>query len=280
MKKIVALALSLVMVLGLATTAFAATADKSYGGLYSKTTDVAAATDTDVTVEYYGANAVKYEKDGKTLKTPGNVAYYMVDGLYYVKVDAVKDADLVIYKDAAMKNVFMYLDEIVDPTYIGTGKAFTNFGEKCGQYAYEPEKTDKFYSCGDAFYFGVKAVEAEDNLMVDGKLVPVVDVTAEMEALFVGHVAAYTIEDGKTVAVECSECGKAAVYVANWMSVPEGAEYVADTEGYWYWTVAAAGSAAGETVESAKTFDAGVAMYVGMSVMAAAGSAVVLKKKD
>ena len=35
-----------------------------------------------------------------------------------------------------------------------------------------------------------------------------------------------------------------------------------------------------EKVESAETFDAGIAMYVGMSVMAAAGSAVVLKKKD
>ena len=32
------------------------------------------------------------------------------------------------------------------------------------------------------------------------------------------------------------------------------------------------------TIESAKTFDAGVAMYAAMSVMAAAGSAVVLKK--
>ena len=37
---------------------------------------------------------------------------------------------------------------------------------------------------------------------------------------------------------------------------------------------------AGDKVESAETFDAGIAMYVGMSVMAAAGSAVVLKKKD
>jgi hypothetical protein len=36
----------------------------------------------------------------------------------------------------------------------------------------------------------------------------------------------------------------------------------------------------GTLVESAQTFDAGIAMYVGMSVMAAAGSAVVLKKKD
>ena len=35
-----------------------------------------------------------------------------------------------------------------------------------------------------------------------------------------------------------------------------------------------------DKVQSADTFDAGIAMYVGMSVMAAAGSAVVLKKKD
>ena len=35
-----------------------------------------------------------------------------------------------------------------------------------------------------------------------------------------------------------------------------------------------------DKVQSAETFDAGIAMYVGMSVMAAAGSAVVLKKKD
>ena len=36
-----------------------------------------------------------------------------------------------------------------------------------------------------------------------------------------------------------------------------------------------------DKVTSAETFDAGIAMYVGMSVMAAAGSAVVIgKKKD
>ena len=44
--------------------------------------------------------------------------------------------------------------------------------------------------------------------------------------------------------------------------------------------VSAGSDAAGDKVESAETFDAGIAMYVGMSVMAAAGSAVVLKKKD
>ena len=49
-------------------------------------------------------------------------------------------------------------------------------------------------------------------------------------------------------------------------------------------TVRPSGSSSSGTstdkVESAETFDAGIAMYVGMSVMAAAGSAVVLKKKD
>ena len=45
-------------------------------------------------------------------------------------------------------------------------------------------------------------------------------------------------------------------------------------------TAFAAPTPAGDKVESAETFDAGIAMYVGMSIMAAAGSAVVLKKKD
>ena len=40
------------------------------------------------------------------------------------------------------------------------------------------------------------------------------------------------------------------------------------------------GTTTGPVVNSAETFDAGIAMYVGMSVMAAAGSAVVLKKRE
>jgi len=275
MKKIVALVLSLVMVLGLATTAFgvADEAAKSYGGLYAKTTDMAAATASDLTLEYYAAEAPEYNKD-KTLKDLGCIAFYMIGDEYFVKADAVKDADVVVYKDAAMKKVFMYLTAIDNPFYMGTGVAFTNFGEDCGQVDYEPAKNEKFYTFGAGYFQAVEA--SDDQLMVAGKLVPVaaVDFTPVM------HTAAYTIEDGKVIAVECSACGLKAVYATNWMSVPEFAQYVEDYDaGYWYWAAAAA-PAGDATVESPKTFDAGIAMYVGMSVMAAAGSAVVLKKKD
>ena len=54
--------------------------------------------------------------------------------------------------------------------------------------------------------------------------------------------------------------------------------YVAASAGYTGGTVVTPST---DKVESAETFDAGIAMYVGMSVMAAAGSAVVIgKKKD
>ena len=280
MKKIVALVLALVMVLGLATTAFAVDFPegpaKTYEKLFSKTTDKDPATASDVTVEYYAAAAPEYSKDGKTLEVYGCIAFYVVDDAAYVKVATVNDADLVIYKDAAMKSVFMYLDAIENPFYVGTGKAFKNFGDECGQSAYDYDKKDgKYYTFNKGYY---EAVEASDTqLMVGDKLVPV----AAFDPEIVKHTAAYTSEDGEVIAVECSACGLKAVYAKNFMSVPEGAEYVeiAGEDGYWYWAVAAA-PADDATVESPKTFDAGIAMYVGMSVMAAAGSAVVLKKKD
>ena len=55
-----------------------------------------------------------------------------------------------------------------------------------------------------------------------------------------------------------------------------------DTGNLWLIStkVPSGGAATTDKVTSADTFDAGIAMYVGMSVMAAAGSAVVLKKKD
>ena len=60
---------------------------------------------------------------------------------------------------------------------------------------------------------------------------------------------------------------------------PTGADYEQGFGGYLVY-VAAVVTPDTDKVESAETFDAGIAMYVGMSVMAAAGSAVVLKKKD
>jgi hypothetical protein len=87
------------------------------------------------------------------------------------------------------------------------------------------------------------------------------------------------VENGKLVKVYCSACKLQAVKAPNFASLPKGADIAAqDGNVYWYWPAPAAST--DKTVQSAETFDAGIAMYVGMSVMAAAGSAVVRKKKD
>jgi uncharacterized protein YxeA len=75
MKKIVAIVLSLVMVLGLATTAFAAKTT-TYEGLYAKDTNTLTET-ADVSIEIVPAVAPKYNTDG-TLKAPGKVEEVLI----------------------------------------------------------------------------------------------------------------------------------------------------------------------------------------------------------
>lgn len=53
-----------------------------------------------------------------------------------------------------------------------------------------------------------------------------------------------------------------------------------DVDIYAQWKPASGGGYYEPDVESPKTFDAGAAMYIGVTLLAAAGSAVVLKKKD
>ena len=63
---------------------------------------------------------------------------------------------------------------------------------------------------------------------------------------------------------------------ANVASVPSGVQVVAGTD-TWYFPAAAASTTT--TTSSPKTFDAGIAMYVGMALTSVAGSAVVIGKK-
>ena len=281
MKKIVAIVLSLVMVLGLATTAMAATTT-SYNSLYFKGTNDAttAAPAGPADMTYTAAAAAEYNTDG-SLKTEGNVGYYTLDGKTYVAVSTLAEADMVVYKDAEGKVVYMYLAAAEMVKYVGNGTAYADFGKACGQIPVTSpvyDKTATYYTWNGILYRAAKVTETGDRgVLVDGKLVEVVT-CGTVKDLKNDHVALTTFVDGVATAIECKVCGVAAAKAANYMSIPEGA----DQEGLfdnWYWTAAPA-AAATDKVESAQTFDAGIAMYVGMSVMAAAGSAVVLKKKD
>ena len=253
-------------------------ANTVYNNLYLQSTDGSAITVAPADLAYHKAVAPKYNKTTAALEAVGNVAYYTTTAVdfagVYVAVNTLAEADVVVYKDAAGKNVYMYLDEIETP-YYKEGVSFVNFGEDCGQTTYDADKDVKYFTI-KGLTFGVYAeVETStDYLMVGGKMVPVAFVTNHK----VAHTPVYEIKNGKVLSIECGVCGLQAVKAPNALSVPKG---ITAFDGNWYWPTEAAAPVVTDKVQSAETFDAGIAMYVGMSVMAAAGSAVVIgKKKD
>ena len=253
-------------------------ANTVYNNLYLQSTDGSAITVAPADLAYHKAVAPKYNKTTAALEAAGNVAYFTTTAVdfagVYVTVSTLGEADVVVYKDAAGKNVYMYLDEIETP-YYKEGVSFVNFGEDCGQTTYDADKDVKYFTI-KGLDFGVYAeVETStDYLMVGGKMVPVAFVTNHK----VAHTPVYEIKNGKVLSIECGACGLKAVEAPNALSVPKG---ITAFDGNWYWPVAGVSTPSTDKVQSAETFDAGIAMYVGMSVMAAAGRAVVIgKKKD
>ena len=255
----------------------------TYEGLYAKNTNAPLAAADVVEIVVTPAKAPKYDKTTGALDTLGEVEHVNITGdpVDYVFVKTLADADVVLYKDAACKQVMFYLAAINTPEY-AEGVLFTNFGEDCGEVEYDDyDKTETYFTAkGD--FFGEIVVADKDgsfNVMYGGKLVAVEFIGYSTAYDAVDHKSVYTTKNGVVESIECGVCGLKAVKVANVMSLPKGADVVTG-ETVWYWPAAVADTTTDTKVESAETFDAGIAMYVGMSVMAAAGSAVVLKKKD
>ena len=277
MKKIVALVLSLVMVLGLATTAFGA---GNNGTLYSADglkTKITEGTD----FVYVPAKALS-----KSV-TEGNVAYYTSDTANSGNVWMVVGAADALNTDCILKigGTEKYVRAVAeaDVKYTHTATEYTNVGEKCGQIV-SNDPTVKYYTLkdnegkavADKFY---TTGTGTTNVLLGTAVVAMGEVTVTT----VPHEweeAGYD-KDGYCNALKCANCPVTAkLYEAG--KVPAGLK--SETSGYPVYTEmvvsATAAGTAGDKVNSAETFDAGIAMYVGMSVMAAAGSAVVLKKKD
>ena len=273
MKKIIATVLAMVMALALCCTAFAATTvtAKAY-----RDTDAKDAVKKPVTATFHAATAAKL-KDGKQTNT-ANVAYYTVYDVAgdteYVVVSSLAEADLVLYGDADATSVMLYLAK-AEAHYTGTGTEFKNFGKKCGQFDYDFDSTKTYYTTNEK---GNKALYVADEkgaeaLLVGGKLINVTLVAADATAT-VQHTAIPTVKDGKVVGYTCSVCKLAAVKAANYASIPDGAQIIT---GNWYFPAAASSTTGSNS--SPKTFDAGIAMYVGMALTSVAGSAVVIGKK-
>ena len=276
MKKIIATVLAMVMALALCSTAFAATVVTGQASLNTKTNVYTGGT---VTATYWAANAAKVNKDGKQYND-ANIAYYVVGDTDYVVVSSLAEADLVIYNNwnattQEASNVLLYLAEAT-VKYNGTGTVFTNFGTKCGQFTLETYDKDKTYYTTNEL--GNKALYVADDegavaLMVGGKLVNVTKAADDVTNT-VKHDAKPTVKDGKITGYTCSVCNLAAVKAPNLASVPADAQIIT---GNWYFPAAAASTTT--TTSSPKTFDAGIAMYVGMALTSVAGSAVVIGKK-
>ena len=273
MKKIIATVLAMVMALALCTTAFAATGDTVEG--YLKGTNVGASA-VKTTLTYTG-NTDPKTTDGKTVA--GVYAHY-TETTYgdYIVVNSLADATAVLYSDEACKNVIMYLGQVEVVSYF-TGKVYNDFADVCGKFdkpaSYDATKTYYTYEDNGTTKLAVAAGSSEtaDKLLtVDGKVVRVVTLAATK----VQHTAVPTVKDGKITGYTCSKCKAVAVEAPNYASIPAGAD-TTNLTGNWYWTTATTPSTDKNT--SPKTFDAGIAMYVGMALTSVAGSAVVIGKK-
>ena len=291
MKKIVALVLSLVMVLGLATVAFGASTT-NYNDKDVTLTDAQGAV---IAVE--DCAVVKYEKSTSTSTVDGKTVTTIVPAYY--EIAKVSPSYKYVEVDKSLADYLMKIED-VGSVYVAemTAVPSVNAADVATVYVAPLKAACGVVGAGFAQYYVVDGkyyaadVAGAKTALVDGNYVRM----ATTATLPTDHnwakakACAWDEATGLITAVECPDCEEEiAVYKV--AGTFDGKTYVAvtagDAKGYFYVAGAAANTVVpsapavdGDKVESAETFDAGIAMYVGMSVMAAAGSAVVLKKKD
>ena len=279
MKKIIATVLAMVMALALCTTAFAA---DNYD-LYVANNDNISGT----AIAANGATAYKSNKScAVTAATTysdgtGNLEYMTIDGELFVKTTTPTVADYAVTV-TGKKDILFYVTKVdAAPTYQAVAKAFTDFGYKCGQVV----NTDnsKYYEVTTGTHTGKVFKEGSGwTVLVDGKLVNLNGSDAEVKA-HTWVVSASKVENGKVVPTEavCGICGSKTTAIYETGKAPAGSKTEALTGVTGYVVVpngASTTTPAGNTT-SPKTFDAGIAMYVGMALTSVAGSAVVIGKK-
>ena len=295
MKKIIATVLAMVMALALCTTAFAAPVT-GYTG-YSRGGNKLMADDTNA--ESFSVEA--HEATFNKATGAGNVAYYTVSNATaansgyngdYIKADKT-DFDLQLTKAGAST---LYLKHVNDGAeYVAKVEAFTKIGDKCGQLDVDADgtyyvNTSKYTSgnvtkdAGEVYFMASDATGAV-YVLLNGKLV---SVTLADEQTLVGHTWVAVEKDGKVVSYKCSDCGTVAsiykTYAAAKASGLKNVEAFVNDDGETIYLAYTDGKT--DTTKptdtnkpSPKTFDAGIAMYVGMAQPSVAGSAVVIGKK-
>ncbi len=302
MKKIIATVLAMVMALALCSTAFAA--DKYSYTVYTKAYDNKGNQLNSTETRMYVIANVNAKKavGGNDASVAG---YYLqisqqytnetyaenlaacktaIEGSYgsvvtYVAATAA-DYDLRLTADG---RAVLYLSEAPNGklTYANTAVEFTNIGNKCEQL--NGLTTETYYSYtnddGETTYYQ-DGGNGNTNVLVNGKLVGVT--ALDKDAYLVDHswkAASYN-KDNTVATYKCKDCGTVAtVYKTVEAAVAAGMTTTdtvnGDVIGYKY----GSSSTTTDGKTSPKTFDAGVAMYVGMALASVTGSAVVIGKK-
>ena len=236
------------------------------------------------------------EFDAKTNKDgSGRVAYIAANnGEYFVKTTSPTIVDYAV-TDAGKNTVLYYVTvagtSAANFEYEEAVSAFTNFGVKCDQVNITPVAGATYFKAADGDVYMADDAGTGVNYLLNGKVVSGVHAGTPEEHTFVINNYKYdaTLKQNIPTSAVCTKClmNTGSIYLRT--KVPATYTlYTTTGEGSVNYTVALPGASAvpsapavgGTVVESAATFDAGVAMYVGMSVMAAAGSMVVLKKRE
>ena len=280
MKKIIATVLAMVMALALCTTAFAATTTtltaKDYKVLDKETNAATTFGDND-TLVFYAEEKSTSTVDGKTT-TKITPAYYLFnDTDKYVVVDD-SCADTKIVKDGKIVAMALKTGDVVSTSDTVTATIKGVKDAKCGQYDGE-DKT--FYTVNGKVYAAGTAEQNTKYALLNGKVVAYINTPVDAEAHELDNTKV-TSDKGTVTAVYCTICEK---YVPVVKSVPATSVDTyksVEINGvkYYYLDKAVDGTATNttNTTTSPKTFDAGIAMYVGMALTSVAGSAVVIGK--
>lgn len=300
MKKIVALVLSLVMAMSLCTVAFAANVKA-----YAKDM-VTGKIDTKIGVE---AKKIPAKEDAQGY---GWVEYYVAkDGSATYIVCDKDDADFAIYTNNGF-TTWVRSDLTEDYAWYEfsvTAQKATDKKATCDKAHFLDDgyldKNGNFYVEADDALNGVNSYRVKSG----NKVITVYDAVANFNYIAASHIFGEPKANDKTGydEVTCLVCkgvfaatSDEAVLTKNKVAIKATFAYDAEdahdvyTENDYSWNWGdkfadsydyvwslKAGTAAGtkDGVNSAKTFDAGIAMYVGMSLLSVAGGAVVIGKK-
>ena len=278
MKKIIATVLAMVMALALCTTAFAAS---TYTDAYKWDSSTNKWEKYDLTgksISY--TSAVENKTNDKV--TSGSVGYYTVGTDTYVEVKSDDDTATLRLKVDGTQKYLAPLTNVADASYTLIGTKVES-STACGKiavkdssktlYVSSSETTANYYVTGTGF-----------NMLVDGKVVKVAaahdGTDYEKNAHSFKLVSTSTASDVTTGTAKCEKCGLVANVTNKPSAIPSGAT-VSELGGglFAYYTEGSTVTPSTGTTTSPKTFDAGIAMYVGMALTSVAGSAVVIGKK-